>query len=75
MQLAELQKIDPTMDEQIASYANQFMGEATSIGGRALFAGNEKDIYSMAQDKYLGEMKAYLGVRNAHQKQKNPMLY
>ncbi len=61
---------DPSLGQTIAKYTNQIMGEMTNH--RALYSMNRKDLYGLAQDKYLSEMK---GVRQAHQKKHNPMVY
>jgi len=60
---------DPSLGQTIAKYTGQLWKSYPAHMGPG------KDLYGMAQDQYLGERQRSMGVRQAHQKKRNPMIY
>ena len=60
---------DPGLGQTIAKYTGQLWSSYPAHMGPG------KDLYGMAQDQYLKERAMQRGVRQTHQKTRNPMVY
>jgi len=75
--LKKYAETDPSLGQTIGQYTGQLWKSY------APHMGPGKDLYGMAQDKYLAEMEVWegiaggegIGLRSAHQSARNPMSY